>query len=119
MQKNGFSLEEAAAATGTCQPFRCAAVVGDHRPVLDCAVVRDAACRLFGRARFAVIETDYFGGHGDQAAIVYENGSVIMTAEVAEVGPINRALRLLGVQVGNARDEFEALALNRFRGWDE
>jgi len=90
-----------------------------HRPGLDCTVVREVAHHVFGRARFAVVETDYFGGSGDQAAVVYENGSVIMEPEVAEVGPINRALRLIGVHAGRAHDEFDALGLAQFRGWDQ
>jgi len=69
----------------------------------------------------AYVATDYYGGRGSQAAIVWQNGKAVFgpveTKEFDEPGPpllelaINRALRELGVQRGTARDEFEATGL--------
>ncbi len=80
----------------------------------------------------AYIQTDYHGGTGSQSALVWRDGDVgfgpVETADTYEQvtplleGAINRAVRLLGVERGHARDEFEALGLNRHRdndGWVE
>ena len=52
----------------------------------------------------AYVETDYFGGTGMQAAMVWKAGAVIMPATKEESGPINAALRLLGVRARLLRD---------------
>jgi hypothetical protein len=77
------------------------------------------------RFPIAYIETDYFGGDGAQASVMWRNGSVdfgpIETVDdhahrtPLEKGAINQAVRRLGVQRGNALDEFEALGLGNFR----
>ena len=75
----------------------------------------------------AYIETDYFGGPGEQAAVAWEHGLVVFgpvkTKDLYEnrkfvptpllEGAINRAIRLLGVVRGSVRDEFDAVGL----GW--
>ena|SRR5436190_8542052 len=82
----------------------------------------------------AYVETDYFGGDGWQAAIAWAGGEVVFgpvrTTDLWEGGKyvptplldgaVNRAVRLLGVERGTARDEFDALGLGRHRsneGW--
>lgn len=60
-------------------------------------------------------ETEYFGGVGTQGAAVYSNGALVFGPKSAEEGPINEALRVLGVSAGSKRDEFEAVGLDRHR----
>jgi hypothetical protein len=80
----------------------------------------------------AYIQTDYFGGTGSQCAIVWRDGAVgfgpLATGDeygsVSQLldGAINRAFRELGVERGDALDEFEALGLHWHRhndGWAE
>ena len=63
----------------------------------------------------AYVETDYLGGPGDQAAAVWSRGALVMPPRRAEGGPINEALRLLGVERAGHHDEFDALGLGRHR----
>ena len=82
-----------------------------------------AACPL------AYVETDYFGGDGGQAAVAWTAGRLAfgpaLTRDYWEGGnfhqtplldgAINQAVRLLGVDRGAVRDEFDALGLGRHR----
>lgn len=77
----------------------------------------------------AYVETDYFGGDGWQTAMAWARGRVVFgpirTSDLYEGGKyvptplldgaINQAVRLIGVDRGSARDEFEALGLGRHR----
>lgn len=63
----------------------------------------------------ACVETDYHGEHGVQAATVWENGNVVMPPTRAPIGPINSALRLLGVEARPPYDEFDAIGLGGYR----
>jgi hypothetical protein len=77
----------------------------------------------------AYVETDYFGGDGWQAALAWVGGRAafgpVRTSDLWEGGKfiptplldgaINRAVRLLGVNRGSVRDEFDALGLGRHR----
>jgi hypothetical protein len=63
----------------------------------------------------AYVETDYFGGIGGQGAAVYADRQVRMKPLWGESGPINRALKLLGVKRGLLRDGFSALGLGAYR----
>jgi|HubBroStandDraft_5_1064220.scaffolds.fasta_scaffold66337_2 hypothetical protein len=67
----------------------------------------------------AYIETDYFGGAGTQAAAVWRDGRVLMSPAKARRGPINRALRHLGVRFTWPRDAFQAVGLHRYRTNDD
>lgn len=67
----------------------------------------------------AYVETDYFGGTGDQAAMVWENGEVISGPTKSRIGAINSALLRLGVEQGAADDRFDALGLDRHRHTDD
>jgi hypothetical protein len=60
-------------------------------------------------------ETEYFGGAGAQGAAVFSKGALFFGPRSAEQGPINEALRVLGVSAGSKRDEFEAVGLDRHR----
>jgi hypothetical protein len=68
---------------------------------------------------FAIIETDYFGGLGDQAAAVYRGDSEVMVPMSGASGPINEALRVLGVRRAVGMDEFDTVGLGRFRDFDD
>jgi hypothetical protein len=63
----------------------------------------------------AYVETEYFGGDGGQAAIVWKAGHVVLSATSQNVGPINNALAFLGVDRRNHHDEFDALGLGKYR----
>ena len=85
------------------------------RPLLNGRVVHHMMWEVGREPLFAVIETDYFGGVGDQAAAVYRGDKEVMAPAVGAVGPINQALRHLGVQAAAGTDEFDAVGLGRFR----
>ena len=59
-------------------------------------------------APVAYVEAEFFGGSGDQSAVVFEQGSVVLEAVQAE-DAINRAMRVLEVEIGSHHDEFAAL----------
>ena len=88
------------------------------QPLLNCRVVHHIAMSIAPRAMFAIIETDYFGGLGAQSAAVYHDKQEIMPPTTARSGPINNALRLLGVSC-TFGDEFDAIGLGKFRRWDD
>lgn len=70
----------------------------------------------------AYVETEYFGGIGEQSATAYHLGVCILEPQTDVSGPISAALQMLGVQRGNHIDEFAAAGLDRFRnneGWME
>lgn len=69
--------------------------------------------------RLGVVLTQYFGGAGDQAALLIENGTVDCGPFVGE-GSINKILAKLGVcrDDKSGRDEFEVAGLDRWRSID-
>ncbi|MET7345218.1 hypothetical protein ACIOEZ_08140 [Streptomyces sp. NPDC087866] len=77
------------------------------------AVLRDLVREITGtdRPRFAIIETNYFGGIGDQWAVAFD-GEERLTPDQAS---INQALAALGVRATPDRDEFDVIGLDRFR----
>lgn len=79
----------------------------------DLSVNRDLVCEITGtdRPRFAIIETDCFGGIGTQCAVAFE-GEDRLTPDQAS---INQALAALGVRAASDRDEFDVIGLGRFR----
>ena len=67
-------------------------------------------------AAIMYFETEYFGGCGAQAAVLFQDGELIFGPAAAKFGPINGALKLLGVRAEPpARDEFETVGLGRHR----
>jgi hypothetical protein len=95
-------------------------VSGFHsaRPLLNGRVVHHIMNTIASYPLFAVIETEYFGGDGDQAAAVYAGAKEVMPPEVDSIGPINKALRLLGVVPSSGRDEFDTVGLGNYRDFD-
>jgi hypothetical protein len=67
----------------------------------------------------ALVEAEIWAGEGEQAASVWLNQQVIGGPWLAERGPINQALRQLGVDKGNHYDEFDAVGLGLHRSNDE
>jgi len=73
------------------------------------------ARRLSSTGPVAYIETDYFGGRGDQAATVFLRGQRVLRRPRATLGPINDALALLGVTTSTLGDGFDTVGLGRYR----
>ena len=65
------------------------------------------------------IETDYFGGIGNQSAALFADGHLIWkdTTNSLEC-PINEGLAKLGVSPSNGQDEFGRIGLDRFRNFE-
>ncbi|MFC7613506.1 hypothetical protein ACFQV2_07705 [Actinokineospora soli] len=74
-----------------------------------------AACSALGPV--AYVEAEYFGGHGSQAAQVWDGGEAVLGPDVDPSAgtPISQALRRLGVARGPDGDEFDAVGLGRHR----
>lgn len=84
-------------------------------PEVDCAIfprervlaVLMAQITATENPLFAIVLTDYFGGHGQQWAQVYQGAECVNPA----IGSINAALRLLGVVAASPKDEFDTVGL--------
>lgn len=76
-------------------------------------VVRAIVRELTGlpAPRFAVIQSDYFGGDGDQWAIVFEGERCLLDANAK----VNAALRELGVIRRAGNDEWDTIGLADYR----
>ena len=83
--------------------------------ILDCKFTHMIAKEVIGSGPNAIIETDYFGGMGEQTAVVYENGKVILELSKGNRGPINKSLSFLGIEKNGKTDEFENFGLNELR----
>ncbi len=75
--------------------------------------------QLSATGRVAYIETEYFGGAGCQAAAVWESGRIILEPQQADIGPIDDALRLLGITRTETQDEFDVAGLARYRATED
>jgi len=64
------------------------------------------------------IEAEFFGGVGGQGAVAWSLASRVL-GPIHSKDAINQALRFLGVQTGEAYDEFEAVGLGRHRTTDD
>jgi hypothetical protein len=87
------------------------------------------ASHLSHQLPLAYIETEYFGGIGQQSALVWHDGQVVLGPLLIDTSdttspkplpplsdfPINQVLHRLGVQPADALDEFEALGLHQHR----
>ncbi len=69
-----------------------------------------------GGGALAYVETDYWGGSGGQSAVAYVDGRVAVHPYRSKGagGPINSALRAIGVARG-ADDEFDTIGLGERR----
>lgn len=76
------------------------------------------ACACSTEGPIAHVFTDYFGGDGTQGAMTWKAGAISMKPQVSRLGPINAALRTLGVQATPPQDEFDAAGLDKVRDND-
>ncbi|MEZ5326524.1 MAG: hypothetical protein R3F19_15865 [Verrucomicrobiales bacterium] len=76
---------------------------------------------IVASGNYALIETTYAGGVGDQAAAVYEigNPAPVFCSERVKRGAINTALRLVGVKADIGLDEFDTLGLGQLRDFED
>jgi hypothetical protein len=88
-------------------------------PLLNYRVVHHIANELGCGQPFAIIETEYHGGHGSQSAAVYHGDVELMTPANNQANVINDGLRLLGVTHTGLLDEFDTLGLGNYRSWGE
>ncbi|MFD6229375.1 hypothetical protein ACFWFZ_21255 [Streptomyces sp. NPDC060232] len=77
------------------------------------AVLHDLVREVTGghRPRFAIVQTEYFGGAGRQWAVAFD-GEERLSPDGAS---INQALAALGVMATATADEFDVIGLGRFR----
>lgn len=66
----------------------------------------------------AYIETDYFGGIGTQAGVLFENGNVIIEPTTEE-NIINKILNNIGIYRENGKDEFDSIGLGKYRRYSD
>ena len=88
-------------------------------PIGNYRVVHHIANALSSGRPFAIIETEYHGGQGSQAAAVYHGATELMAPVNAESDAINSALRDLGVVRSASLDEFDMFGLGHHRGWGD
>jgi hypothetical protein len=73
----------------------------------------DKLRRSSHRRPLMYFETEYFGGVGGQGAALFQDGELIFGPRWAKIGPINHALKLLGITIEPpALDEFETVGLH-------
>jgi hypothetical protein len=66
----------------------------------------------------AYVESDYWGGAGNEAAALWDHGALVL-APLVGAGAIDHALQRLGVTGGALHGEFAVLGLGRCRGTQE
>lgn len=88
--------------------------------ILDCPFAHHIA-NIGAEDLYAIIETDYFGGNGDQVSAVYRVGmeKPIYVSKRVRKGAINAALRTIGVIALPGQDEFDTLGLSQCRDFDD
>jgi hypothetical protein len=107
------------------------------RPYAELERLTSSEASVFAESSLAgplgYVETEYFGGTGSQAAVLWERGRVTLgplrfetiwdesTQAVRELGTpaINAVLAKLGVSKRPGEDEFDALGLGRLRSMPE
>jgi len=74
------------------------------------------AAATAGGGGLAYVETEYFGGAGAQSAMAFVDGREVVAPQSARgAGPINQALRRIGVARTPAEDEFDTIGLGERR----
>ncbi|MBU1211081.1 MAG: hypothetical protein KJ587_07395 [Alphaproteobacteria bacterium] len=88
------------------------------------------AARASQGAAVAYLETAYFGGAGEQSAVLWKDGRLVLgpltmaltaARRPRSLWPINAALRGLGVKTEGTQfaDEFDAIGLGEYRSHDD
>lgn len=88
--------------------------------------VEDLLAELSRTSPVAYVCTEYFGGSGEQSALVFLDGCLATWSGGAgrvlpwpsSVGPINAALSTIGVAREPGQDEFDSMGLGRYRRMD-
>ncbi|HEV7689848.1 MAG TPA: hypothetical protein VGO52_03455 [Hyphomonadaceae bacterium] len=72
-------------------------------------------------AMLAYVETEYFGGTGSQSAVAFVDGRQVFAPARSKGagGPINGALRAIGVQRMGSDDEFDTIGLGARRTMED
>ncbi|MEM7104902.1 MAG: hypothetical protein AAF502_17330 [Bacteroidota bacterium] len=65
------------------------------------------------------LETDYWGGDGEQAAAIWYKGILYFGPKHSKIGAISRCLKLMKAVKNDMYDEFEAIGLTKFRSNDD
>jgi hypothetical protein len=113
---NGFAIVPLDAAHEEAWEKTLDMPSGEPGPILlDCPVAHAFARRIFGDQPYAIVDTDYWAGVGEQAAVVYRGGAIVLPLSQGEYGPINAALAFLGVTTTAGCDEFDAIGLGNVR----
>lgn len=109
------SLYDAIAARFAAAPMVDAL---DHAPRGIANALANATARGGG---LAYVETDYFGGAGEQSALAYVDGveACAPARSRGAGGPINAALRVIGVIRDATDDEFDTIGLGLRRSMDD
>jgi len=96
-----------------------------QRPGLTCTVVPEGRllrgtpmlygllCEVSRLGPAIYVETEYFGGVGEQYAVVAQDGDIVSFWEGER--PINEALRRLGIEAEEGLDEFDTVGLGLTR----
>jgi hypothetical protein len=79
--------------------------------------VESLAARVSDQAPVLYAEAEFFGGVGEQQAVLWRGGEA--TALDGGAAPINAALRALGVRRSGDLDEFDSVGLGRHRSTPE
>lgn len=85
----------------------------------------DVVASQAGTDGLAYVEAEFFGGSGSQGAALYRDGTLEWLSAYGPIGkvmtltPLSEALQRLGVQRGEASDEFDALKLGRHRNMQD
>lgn len=87
----------------------------EHR--LSPRITRRAA-ESSAQGALAYLGAEFFGGVGEQWAVVCREGKVV-DGPLSALDAINRALRVLGVRRAEGSDEFDTVGLGRHRRTDD
>lgn len=92
--------------------------LGTGRMICDFPIVHVFASHL-GYQKYALIETEYFGGVGGQTAAVFGDRLRLWEKGPARKGPVNTALKKLGVTKDRRCDFFESVGLSSIRDFED
>lgn len=89
--------------------------LNDDRFLLLTSAIQEQILQPYSKnGMLAYLETDYFGGVGTQAGVLFENGERIEGPTDKE-GIINQILRKMGVCIEPGKDEFDSVGLGNYR----